>query len=88
MHARTWRVDIYLDEHDDDTRAQARLTTQDATVTIGRGRARRNPSDAMVPEIGDELATARALADLSHQLLDAAVQDIEGVERRPVPLTE
>lgn len=29
------------------------------------------------PEIGDELAVARALSDLGHQLLDAAAGDIE-----------
>ena len=88
LHARKWHVEIYIDEHDDHTRAEARLTTQDAAVTIGRGQARRNPHDTNVPEIGDELAAARALADLSHQLLDAAAQDIEDVTHRPVHLAE
>jgi len=83
LHTRKWHVEIYIDEHDDSTRAEARLTTQDATVTIGRGRAHRNPHDTNVPEIGDELATARALADLSHQLVDAAVQDVEAVTHSP-----
>lgn len=87
LHARKWHVEIYLDEHDDDTRAEARLATKEA-MTIGRGRARRNPHDSNVPEIGDELAAARALADLSHQLLDAAVQDIEDVTHRPAHVTE
>lgn len=88
LHARKWHVEIYIDEHDDDTRAEARLTTQDATVTIGRGRSRRNPRDTNVPEIGDELAVARALADLSHQLVDAAAQDVEAITHRPVHFTK
>jgi len=87
VHARTWQVEIFISEHDDATRAQARLTTPDDTVTPGRGRARRNPHDVNVPEIGDELAVARALADLSHQLLDDAVQDIEAVTHRPSHLS-
>jgi hypothetical protein len=31
----------------------------------------------LVPEIGDELAAARALFDLAHRLLEATVRDIE-----------
>jgi hypothetical protein len=40
-----------------------------------------------VPEIGDELATARALADLAYKLLDATAADIEQFTHRPVHLT-
>jgi hypothetical protein len=32
-----------------------------------------------VPEIGDELAAARTLSELSHQQLDTAAEDIEQV---------
>jgi hypothetical protein len=39
-----------------------------------------------VPEIGDELATARALADLAYQLLDVTAGDIEQFTHRPVHL--
>ncbi|RVW03291.1 DUF1876 domain-containing protein [Rhodococcus spongiicola] len=87
MDAKQWTVDISIDEHERQTRSTARLRTQDTTV-VGVGLARRNPSDRNVPEIGDELATARALADLSHQLIDATVNDIEGITHAPVHLTE
>jgi uncharacterized protein DUF1876 len=40
-----------------------------------------------VPEIGDELAVSRALADLAHQLLDAAAGDIEAITHRPAHLS-
>ena len=36
-----------------------------------------------MPEIGDELAVARALTDLAHQLIDATVSDIESMTHRP-----
>jgi hypothetical protein len=83
-----WTVDIYLTEHSDAevvrTHAEARLHTQDASDLRGRGDARKHPGDVDVPEIGDELAAARALSDLAHQLLSAAADDIEGVTGTPV----
>ncbi|MEU2005776.1 dsRBD fold-containing protein [Rhodococcus sp. NPDC019627] len=82
MYERKWSVDIVIDEHDSGeagsrTRAQARLRTHDKTALTGVGTARRNPKDTEIPEIGDELAAARALADLSHQLIEATVADLE-----------
>ena len=80
MHTKQWTVQIYLTEEDDDrTCAQAVLKTRSDTDVRGVGTARRNPADHPVPEIGDELAAARALSDLSHRLLDAAAKDIEQV---------
>jgi len=81
--ARTWTVEIFIDEHEDQrrTHAEARLRTRDDTNLKGEGTAMRNPSDDEVPEIGDELAAARALADLSHRLLEAAAEDIEQLAR-------
>jgi hypothetical protein len=32
-----------------------------------------------VPEIGDEIAAARALSDLGHRLIHAATEDVEAV---------
>jgi hypothetical protein len=89
IHTKTWTVEIVIDEHDDQrvTRAEARLHTSDPTDLRGVGTARRNPDDREVPEIGDELAVARALSDLAHRLLDAAVGDIEQVTQRPARLT-
>ena len=52
----------------------------------GHGIARKSPVDKDVPEIGDELAAARALADLAHQLLEAAAGDIEAVTNTPAHL--
>jgi Domain of unknown function (DUF1876) len=85
-----WSVDIVIDEHDDQrlTRADARLHTHHDADLVGTGTARRNPGDREVPEIGDEVAVARALFDLGHQLLEAAAADIERVTHRPARVHE
>ena len=85
--AKQWRVDIFIDEHDERTRARARLHNPDDTKLVGVGLARLNPTDTNVPEIGDELAAARALSDLAHQLLDATAKDIEVITHTPAQLT-
>lgn len=74
-----WSVDIFIDEHEETrhTRAEARLHTGDPTHVRGVGTSARNPHDPEVPEIGDELAVARALADLADKLSAAARQDVE-----------
>ncbi|MCO6010615.1 DUF1876 domain-containing protein [Actinoallomurus purpureus] len=81
-----WSVEVYLDEHDGETHAEARLVAGDAERVRGRGRARCNPADWDVPRIGAELATSRALSDLAHRLLDLAAADIEGVTHEHVTL--
>jgi hypothetical protein len=89
MHTRTWTVEITIDEHEDErrTRAVAVLRTEARPRVRGEGVARRSPRDREVPEIGDELAAARALADLAYQLLDVTAADIEAVVHRPVHLS-
>ena len=80
-----WTVDIYVDEEGDGrTYAEARLHTGADTMLVGVGRARLNPADRDIPEIGDELATARALTDLGHRLLLAAAGDIEAITHERV----
>ncbi|WP_406043340.1 DUF1876 domain-containing protein [Micromonospora sp. NBC_00898] len=76
-----WSVDIYIDEHSHERRtwAEARLHTKDASDLHGTGTAHRNAYDREVPEIGDEFAAARALADLAEKLRLAAVADVEQI---------
>jgi hypothetical protein len=84
---KTWRIDIFIGERDEQTHAEARLLPAEEVTLTGRGVARLNPVDRDVPEIGDELAVARALSDLAHQLLMAAVDDIEQVTHAPAHLS-
>jgi hypothetical protein len=83
-----WSVDIYLDEADGETHAEARLGMRETGGLRGRGRARCNPADWDVPEIGAELAAARALSDLAHRLLDTAASDIEAVTHEHARLSD
>jgi hypothetical protein len=87
ISTRRWSVDIFVDEDGDGhTYAEARLHTGADTMLVGAGRAKLNPNDRDIPEIGDELATARALNDLGHRLLLAAAGDIEAVTHERVRL--
>ena len=81
-----WTVTIDIDEHDGHTRAVARLQDRDTERLTGVGLARLDPADRDVPEIGDEIAVARALSDLSRRLLGAATEDIEQVSGEPAHL--
>ncbi|MFP3991090.1 DUF1876 domain-containing protein [Streptomyces sp. E11-3] len=76
MPAKTWNIQVEISEVDRLTKAEAKLMGKDGEV-VGHGTARANPSDENVPAIGDELACARALSDLTHQLLHAAAMEIE-----------
>lgn len=77
-HATEWKIKLHLFEHEDHTTARAVLETG-ANTLAGEGIARRNPHDRPVPEIGDELAAARALTDLAERLMSAARTDIAAV---------
>ncbi len=77
MTTKNWTVQMTLEEEGDDTFAEAVLDLENKTEMRARGRSRRNPSDESAPRIGDELAAARALSELAHQLLAAAATDIE-----------
>jgi len=81
-----WRIDIHIDEYDTVTRAEVRLHNPDETRLVGVGTSRCHPHDVGVPKIGDELAVARALADLARQLRDATSVDIEAITHEQVHL--
>ena len=49
--------------------------------------AKRNPADEPQPRIGEEIAAARALADLTHQLLDKAAGEISAVTHRSATIS-
>lgn len=87
MHeTKRWDIVVDIDEHEGRTRAVARLQQDKPDGMVGVGTARLNPEDRNVPQIGDELATARALSELSHRLLHAAAEDIEGITHQPAHL--
>lgn len=84
---KTWHVDLFIGERDGLTHAEARLRPDETVTLTGTGTARLNPADRDVPEIGDELAVARALSDLAHRLLHAAAEDIESLTHERVHIS-
>jgi hypothetical protein len=64
-------LSIHLEEDQSHTKAIARLSLRGEQFECA-GTADRNPSDAPRPVIGEEIAIARALSELQHQLLEAA----------------
>lgn len=88
----TWKVTIDLfssgdvgpEEHV--TAAHAVLTTTSGNRLEGYGRAKLNPTDRDVPEVGEELAAARALRDVADRLLKATSDDLTAIEHHRVRL--
>ena len=81
--SKVWTIEVVIDESVDVTEAKVLLSMKDRELG-GWGRARRAPHDPDRPRIGEELAVARALSDLSHQLVEAAVAEIEDFEGHDV----
>jgi hypothetical protein len=75
MKTKEWTVTVFIDEGPDRTVARAVISDDGGMSVVGRGVARRNPTDRQVPEIGEELAASRALENLAHRLHDRASHD-------------
>lgn len=71
-----WKLTIESHEDDDFCEMVVHLDAGDRSLS-GFGRSRRNPVDPAVPQIGEELAAARALHDLANHLTDDARVMIE-----------
>jgi hypothetical protein len=82
----TWTIEVTFSEDDVRTDANAVLRMADGAELTANGHARRNPADPARPKIGEEIATARALSHLVHQLLDKAAGELEEVTHEPTHL--
>ena len=81
-----WHIEVEFLEDGDKTRAACLLRLQDGTELRAHGRADRYPSDPAQQRVGEEVAAARALNDLSRQLLAKAGHEIEEVTHQPAHL--
>jgi hypothetical protein len=70
-----WTVVLDIDRCDGQAHAVARLYMRHTDRLVGEATVHLDPADREVPVVGDELAAARALTHLSHQLLQAAAHD-------------
>lgn len=71
-----WKLTILMIEDDDHCDVTIHLDAVDRSLE-GKGKSRRNSGDPRVPQIGEELAVARALQDLAHHMSDDAWRMIE-----------
>ena len=81
-----WSITVDIDEQDDTTLAHVSIRSPAGHDVTGVGQAQRNPLDASVPEIGDELAVARALRNLAERLMHTTEKDISGATGEPAHL--
>ncbi len=78
-----WHVEVEFEEKDKRTHAAVLLRLQDGTELRARGHATRHPDDPEQQRVGEEVAAARALNELSRALLTKAGHDIEEVTHVP-----
>ncbi|MBO0655984.1 DUF1876 domain-containing protein [Streptomyces triculaminicus] len=74
-----WHVEVEFEEVDKRTRAAAMLRLPDGAELRAKAHATRHPDDPEQLKVGEEVAAARALNQLSRDLLDKAGHDIEAV---------
>jgi hypothetical protein len=73
---RTWQVQVTMVESGPSTTAEATLVAGDIGSLRSVGRARKDPADAGLAIVGDEIAAGRALRRLADSLLGQAERDI------------
>jgi hypothetical protein len=73
----TWHIELRFSEDVNQTTATAVLRGPRGRELRGHGQAKRNPADRPAPVIGEEIAGARALSNLAHELLEFAAAEIE-----------
>ena len=79
VRARRWTVDVAVDEEEGSTRARMVLDTPIGNRFTGVGLVQHGQRSARHPTIAAELAIARALTDLTEELLEAAAADLESI---------
>lgn len=87
MEQAGWQIEIEFDEDDTHTHATATARVRGDRALTGRGDAYRNPKDPNLPVVGEEIAAARALIELTSQLLRTAADQIEQVTHQPAHLS-
>lgn len=83
-----WHVELEFEEQGARTSCAALLRLPDGAELRARGYAMRHPSDPEQLRVGEEIAGARAMMDMSSQLLNKAHGEIDEATGRPSrPLT-
>jgi hypothetical protein len=72
-----WTVVLDIDRHDGQAHAVARLHMRYTDRLVSDATVYLDPIDRDIPAVGDELAAAKALSQLSHRLLQEAAQEVQ-----------
>ena len=78
--AHSWKLTFETREDEDHCDMVVHLDAGDRSLS-GHGRSRRNPTDPSLPQVGEELAAARALHELANHLTQDAWAMIEASTR-------
>lgn len=76
LETHRWRLTFEWREDETHCEMVVHLDAGDRSLS-GQGRSRRNPADPNVPQVGEEIAAARALQDLANHLMEDAQAMIE-----------
>jgi hypothetical protein len=76
LEAHRWKLTFEWREDQETCEMVVHLDAGDRSLS-GHGRARRIPAHPNVPQVGEEVAAARALQDLAGHLMDDAQATIE-----------
>ncbi|MGI9606148.1 MAG: dsRBD fold-containing protein [Acidimicrobiales bacterium] len=76
LEEHSWKLTFHTREDEDHCEMVVHLNAGDRALT-GHGKSSRNPTDPSVPQVGEELAAARALHDLANHLTEDAWKQIE-----------
>jgi hypothetical protein len=76
LQPHAWKLTFETREDEDHCDMVVHLNAGNRSLS-GIGRSRRNSSDPSSPQVGEELAAARALHDLANHLIDDAWAMIE-----------
>lgn len=80
LETHRWNLTFEWREDEEHCEMVVHLDAGDRSLS-GQGRSRRSPADPNVPQVGEEIAAARALQDLANHLMEDAQAMIEGFVR-------
>lgn len=87
MQAVMWETTLSFQEDTDRTEATVTLRFPDGSMLHAQGRAKRNPDDPARPRVGEEIAAARAMSSVVHQLMERAAAELEEATHEPAHLS-
>lgn len=81
-----WWIRLRFEEDDQHTVAVATLRVGERRFEASAS-ARRSPVDPNLPRVGEDLAAARAISQLAHDLLGDAAARLEAATHRPAGIS-